>query len=267
MIKKKQAGSKKMIIYFSGTGNSRFAAEYIAEKVGDQLIDAGDHIKRKKIFRTSGDRPLVFVCPVYAFRMPRFFEKFIRRCSYEGNMNAYFVMTCGGGMGNAFVYNEALCKDLGFKYMGTMEVVMPDNYLLMDKPPQKDEAIRKIRKALPDLDIAAKIIRLGGMFPENKAGAVSKLLTKAANPMFNKFMAKAKNFRADERCIGCGKCEQVCVLNNITMKDGRPSWGDRCSHCMACISYCPAGAIEYGKKTVGRVRYTYPDKSEIFSQD
>ena len=29
-----------MIIYFSGTGNSRFAAEFLAKQLGDELLDA-----------------------------------------------------------------------------------------------------------------------------------------------------------------------------------------------------------------------------------
>ena len=30
-----------MIVYFSGTGNSRFAAEFLAKRLGDELLDAG----------------------------------------------------------------------------------------------------------------------------------------------------------------------------------------------------------------------------------
>ncbi|MFQ7798375.1 MAG: 4Fe-4S binding protein [Coprobacillus cateniformis] len=34
--------------------------------------------------------------------------------------------------------------------------------------------------------------------------------------------------------------------------------GNHCTHCMACISRCPKGAIEYGKKTKDRIRYVCP---------
>ena len=30
-----------MIVYFSGTGNSRFAAEFLAKQLNDELLDAG----------------------------------------------------------------------------------------------------------------------------------------------------------------------------------------------------------------------------------
>ena len=46
-------------------------------------------------------------------------------------------------------------------------------------------------------------------------------------------------------------------MNNVTLKDGKPSWGKNCTHCMACICYCPKEAIEYGKKSVGQPRYHF----------
>ena len=47
-------------------------------------------------------------------------------------------------------------------------------------------------------------------------------------------------------------------MNNVTIKDGKPVWGRNCTHCMACICYCPKdSAIEYGKKSVGQPRYHF----------
>ena len=37
-----------MIIYFTGTGNSRFAAQRIAEATGDGLFDCFEHIRSGK---------------------------------------------------------------------------------------------------------------------------------------------------------------------------------------------------------------------------
>ena len=41
------------------------------------------------------------------------------------------------------------------------------------------------------------------------------------------------------------------------MKNKKPVWEKHCTHCMACICYCPAGAIEYGRKSVGKSRYCF----------
>ena len=54
-----------------------------------------------------------------------------------------------------------------------------------------------------------------------------------------------------------GKCVQVCPLNNVQLKNGKPAWGSNCTHCMACICYCPAEAIEYDKKSEEKPRYTF----------
>ena len=57
-------------------------------------------------------------------------------------------------------------------------------------------------------------------------------------------------------CISCGKCANVCPLHNIQLSNGKPVWGNQCTHCMACISRCPKEAIEYGKHSKGLPRYT-----------
>jgi len=46
-------------------------------------------------------------------------------------------------------------------------------------------------------------------------------------------------------------------LNNIHLENGKPVWGKNCTHCMACICYCPKEAIEYGKKSKGKPRYHF----------
>ena len=73
--------------------------------------------------------------------------------------------------------------------------------------------------------------------------------------MYYKHFMPAKPFRVTDGCIHCGKCAASCPMNNITLQEGSPVWGDSCTHCMACINLCPKQAIEYGKKSVGKPRY------------
>ena len=61
-----------------------------------------------------------------------------------------------------------------------------------------------------------------------------------------------------DACVSCGKCAAVCPLGNIAMVARKPRWGGDCTHCMACICGCPAEAIEYGKKSLGKPRYQCP---------
>ena len=55
-----------MIVYFSGTGNSRFAAEFLVKQLGDELLDAGRRIKVGEKDSLHSDRPWVFAAPIYA---------------------------------------------------------------------------------------------------------------------------------------------------------------------------------------------------------
>ena len=79
--------------------------------------------------------------------------------------------------------------------------------------------------------------------------------TAPVNPVFYRFFVKADAFRAADACTGCGRCVELCPLNNVHLKNGRPVWGKNCTHCMACICYCPKEAIEYGEKSKGKPRY------------
>lgn len=59
-----------MIIYFSGTGNSRYIAKRIADNMRDELIDANDKIKRRDTRTIQVNDRLVVVTPTYAWRIP-----------------------------------------------------------------------------------------------------------------------------------------------------------------------------------------------------
>jgi len=249
-----------MVIYFTGTGNSRFAAVALAKALGDETVDAGRLMRAGAALSRSSEIPWVFVCPTYSWQMPRVFGDFLRRCSFSGCQDAYFVLTCGGEIGAAGETARQLCGELGLKYRGTMGVVMPDNYIVLFKAPPADRAARIIEKAEPVLQQAARRIRDGEAFPERKPSLIAKLKSSVINRGFYQYFIKADEFLATDKCVGCGKCAGSCPLNNITMEAGRPVWGSRCTQCMACISLCPLEAVEYGKKTVGKPRYRCPEQ-------
>ena len=50
----------------------------------------------------------------------------------------------------------------------------------------------------------------------------------------------------DEKCIGCGKCEEVCPHRVFSVQDKKARIVDRdsCIECGACARNCPAEAIE-----------------------
>lgn len=246
-----------MVLYFTGTGNSRYIAKKIADETGDETISLNEKIKNKDLQIVGKMERLVFVVPTYGWRIPRIVKKWIEDAQFAGTFGipAWFVMDCGSEIGNAAKYNKQLCEQKGFSYMGTAQIVMPENYIAMFGVPMPEEAKEIIRKAEPAIQEATQAVRDGKEFPLPRRNGYDRFMSCVVNPVFYRFFVKADHFYAKDTCNGCGKCKRLCPLNNIELKNGKPIWGRSCTHCMACISYCPMQAIEYGKKSEGKPRY------------
>lgn len=55
-----------MILYFTGTGNSRYIAKRMKEKTSDDMICINDRIKRKDTGSIAVSGDLIIVTPTYA---------------------------------------------------------------------------------------------------------------------------------------------------------------------------------------------------------
>ena len=58
-----------MIIYFTGTGNSKYLAEEISKLIDDELVCANEYIKKGVCPTFTSQRPFVFVGPVYSLSL------------------------------------------------------------------------------------------------------------------------------------------------------------------------------------------------------
>jgi len=248
-----------MLVYFTGTGNSRWCAQLLAHRLDDVTQDASGYIKNGIAAELLSEKPWVFVCPVYAWRIPRIFEDFIRAGCFSGSRDAYFVLTCGSDAGNARESIVALCREKGLRFRGVLPVVMPENYVALFSAPGVGETARILSAARPVLEAGAGRILAGRGFPKRKISALDRRKSGIVNEGFYRYYIKAKAFFATDACTGCGSCVELCPLNNIRLQDGAPVWGDACTHCMACICYCPEEAIEYGKKSRSKRRYRCPE--------
>lgn len=244
-----------MIVYFTGTGNSRYCAQLLADKLEDEIIDSRPFMKSGIAAELISEKPWVFVGPVYAWQMAHVFVDFIRAGSFFGSSDAYFVITCGGDIGGAGEYMKALCEEKGFNYKGTHGAVMPENYVAMFSVPDEEKSRRIVNIAAKRLEKRAELIKAGECFPADKGGIKNKFLSGPVNKGFYKGFVNDKKFYTTDKCVSCGKCARLCPLNNICLSEGKVLWGGNCTHCMACICYCPTGAIEYGKASIGKRRY------------
>ncbi|MEE0421033.1 MAG: EFR1 family ferrodoxin [Lachnospiraceae bacterium] len=247
-----------MILYFTGTGNSEYVAKRIANGISDDITNLFDKIRSQDYSGIHSDRPWVITAPAYAWRIPHILERWLEKTELTGNKNIYFIMTCGGSIGNAGRYLKALCGKKGMNYLGCYGIVMPENYIAMFSTPAREEAFRTIEKAEGEIDRAIGLIKNSKAFSEPQITLGDKMNSGIVNSIFYPLFVHAKKFYATDACIACGKCEKVCPTKNIRIENGKPVWGKDCTHCMACICRCPKEAIEYGKHSKGLPRYTCP---------
>lgn len=247
-----------MVLYFTGTGNSRYIAQRIADKLQDELISINDRIKANDKQEIKAQKRIVIITPTYAWRIPRTVKEWLTKTEISGAKQVWFVMNCGAQIGNASKYNKKLCEEKDLAYMGTAQIIMPENYIAMFGVPNAEQARKIVKNAETDIDNAAAVIADNRKLTSPQK-FIYKFMSGPLNVVYYPFCVKARAFTVSDACIGCGKCAKLCPLNNITIDNKKPVWGKNCTHCMACISYCPTKAIEYGKKSIGKPRYHFEE--------
>ncbi len=236
-----------MIFCFSGTGNSRWAAREIAALTGDGVLDIS---RLGKIPDLKDEKQIGLVFPIYAWGAPEPMLNFVKTLD-KTDAFTFAVCTCGSEAGRAMKKLAAIYP-IGSSY----SLVMPNNYIIgadVDDPQtakQKIAAARQeIRKMAPEILRHEKVYRV-------EEGSHGGLKSGVVNFGFNRFARSTKAFYASDACNGCGLCAQNCPAATITLVEGKPVWGQRCYQCLSCINRCPQRAIQYGKATGNRGRYT-----------
>ena len=172
-----------MVLYFTGTGNSRYIATRISEALGDELLSMNDRIKAGDTLPVASGERLVIVTPTYAWRIPRIVRDWLAETDFPCGAQAWFVMTCGSEIGNAAQYNRALCAEKQLTYMGTAQIIMPENYIAMFDAPQADEARQIVARAEPDIDRAATAIAANQAFPPPRDNLYDRFMSGPVNPI------------------------------------------------------------------------------------
>jgi ferredoxin len=180
----------------------------------------------------------------------------MRTARFDGSKDLYFVLTCGAGTYGAQTYAKRLCEETGMNFRGFKTVVMPENYIAMFNVPDQEKSARIVAAAMRPVKAAVKSIAAGEDMPE-KNPPLGMFMSTIVNWFFYKFTISDKGFHLEKPCVSCGKCVELCPLNNVSLVDGKPVWGGNCTHCMACICGCPAECIEYNKASQKRRRYWF----------
>lgn len=286
-----------MIFYFSGTGNTKWAASKLAAATREDLIpiapymraDDSSHNLAEPFILKENER-LGFVFPVHGWRVPKLVREFISKMKIlrepsdatGGNKAkaddcqknrpfAYCVCTAGDSIGLTIEnLNEVISQSPSLQALGITEVsssyslIMPESYIglpFMDVDP-KEREIRKKENAAQELAVVCEEIfdRKEGISRLVK-GPIPWFFTKVVGGFFENVLITDKRFHVEkDRCVKCGICANVCPVGDIKGGHGEyPVWLHHkdCLTCFTCYHHCPHHAIEFGNQTQKKGQYYF----------
>ena len=263
-----------MIFYFSGTGNTKWAAEQLASATHDSLYYIPDELKKGTLEYTLQEGERLGICfPTHGWQVPRIVRQFIRKATFtsplgkatgrrisgngiERGFYIYALTTCGDNMGHAM---RILNKELGQKGLHTdaaFAIVMPESnvcfsFLHLDTPEREHQKIEAAKQRMTHICQVVTEKQRG--VEELVKGAIPYTYTYVIGGYYNKHLITDEHFWVDEEaCIGCGQCKKLCPVDDI--EGTKPHWkhNGECTNCLACYHHCPRHAIHWGKMKRGQ---------------
>lgn len=233
-------------IYFSGTGNSRYAVE----------LFCAEYDKEAKVFSIEDDNLtlavkqddlLVFAYPVQYSTVPKILREFINdNKELWKNKKIFVIATMGLFSGDGAGVLGRLLQKHGAEIFGGLHLKMPDSIgdeKVLKRPLEKN--VELVKKAEDKIKKAVRLMKKGKP-PQEGIGILCRLTGFFGQRLY--FGHKTKHYsdklRVDEnKCIGCGKCEKLCPMNNIKVIDKQVVQNNRCTMCYRCINNCPKQAM------------------------
>ncbi len=246
-----------MIVWFSGTGNSRLVARRLSALLDQSMVELTVADPEGV---AAADR-VVWVFPIYSWGVPPVVRRFIGRCRFSVGQQHFMVCTCGDDTGLAHLMWRRCIGNAGGTPVATFSVQMPNNYTLLlgfDVDPVP-VAQQKLMRAPERIAEVARAIRHSARVDDVVRGTVPGVKTRCIYPLFVRYEMSPSKFHHTAACVRCGKCSSACPMNNVGMTSGGPEWGDNCALCLACYHVCPVHAVMYGRRTAGKGQYMAPD--------
>ena len=249
-----------MIFYFSGTGNTKWAASKLAAATREDLISIAPYMRTDdsshnlaEPFILKENERLGFVFPVHGWRVPKLVREFIckmkilrepiqrepsdataeNKAKADDNLKnrpfAYCVCTAGDSIGLTIEnLNEVISQNPSLQALGITEVsssyslIMPESYIGLPfmDVDPKEREIRKKENAAQELAVVCEEIF------DRKEGI--NRLVKGPIPWFF------------TKVVG-GFFENVLITDKRFHVEK-----DRCVKCGICANVCPVGDIKGG---------------------
>jgi ferredoxin len=224
------------IFYFTGTGNSLYAAKTIAAETAAELIPIPQAVRNPQEY---SDDVIGFVYPQYAIGLPKIVRKFVTEnifmAEYTFAIDLYAFIRAGA----LREMSGAIHLDYG-AYLKT-----PNNFTFVFNPPKNaKQRLGKTKARLVSIVADIRARKVKAVKPSNRIGNATKYFGESG-------------FKTTDACDKCGICAKICPTGNIEIGE-KVLFDTRCETCYACANLCPRHAIYANKAMLGRRGYCNP---------
>ncbi|MCH5155625.1 MAG: EFR1 family ferrodoxin [Clostridiales bacterium] len=242
---------KVLLIYFSGTGNTKRIAElyksafegYGAEV--DSMPLPCDDLPDLNAYDYIG-----LGYPIHAFNAPKILLKLCKKIpkrnkNKDGVKDVFVFKSSGEPVRMSDVSSlklKSILKRRGYMLKNEYQYVMPYNIIFR----HTDEQVHKMWSVAKDLVPADVAEILSGKSRLPKKMFLGGFLAWVLRCEHWGAHINGKLYRANKACVKCYKCEKLCPVNNIKIKKGKVKFGGKCIMCMRCVQACPKAAINLG---------------------
>lgn len=251
------------IYYFSGTGNSYFLAKQFAKNFQDAELVSIAHLDRGEDVVLDADITGIFF-PVYCGGVPPIVHKFLKRTILpEGGQKGrylYAVCTSSGIPGAALPIVEDILAERSIDVKACFHIRMPSNYYPLSGALPEKQIKQIFQRAERALRIASVMVKKRKRTRPLRIFPIDTFVKFVAGRAIATLADSDRAFKLNEQCNCCELCARLCPASNIALDQaGHPSWTHHCEQCMACLQWCPQGAIQYGKIDPARKKYHHPE--------
>ena len=272
-----------MIFYFSGTGNSKWAAKTLALETGDTLVSIPEVINSDCSFTLEKDEHVGFIFPIHGWRVPNIVKEFLTKLTIKTlgedtshvKHYCFCLVTAGDSIGKAMERFQQQLKSVtvndALSLKAVCSLIMPESYVGLPgmDVDTKEKELEKKELASKQLKEFSNILKQRPHKDSDQIwgwnqlirGPIPSFFSGPVGGFFERFLITDKPFHVDNRrCVKCGICANVCPVSDIKGGLGyEPEWlhNGKCLTCFSCYHHCPHHAIEFGKRTQKKGQYFY----------
>ena len=236
---------KRIVLYFTGTGNCLYVSRQLADEQ-TELLSIPQLMKQQRFDIEADEIGLVY--PIYGHMPPYMVRQFIQKAKLKAEYK-FAILTYGARKCDAVEIWDWISRKAGnsFDYINTL--VMVDNWLPNFDMNEQIKMDKHIPENLEKIaaDIAGRKQWHEPVTEQERKNHRGFLALSGLDPEKGFLMESKKYFTVTDACIGCGVCVSVCPRGNYALTSQGVKVNGDCEFCFACIQNCPQKAIRFAK--------------------